>query len=78
MSTNGILVAPESELSPTQRADVLREERLAVMRERETLRIRYRVRKAINGEGLRELETALEQCERALGELDTIAREWGV
>lgn len=79
MHTNGTMIEGQHELTDAQRADVLARERTAILIERETLRIRYRVRKSIgaSAESLREVEGGLEQCERALDELDVIAREWG-
>ncbi len=84
MTTNGIDLQSEGpledDLLARVRAEVLTNERMAIVRERETLTLRYRVQKRIgaNQAQLDELLKALEQCEQAMDELDLIAHEWNV
>jgi hypothetical protein len=80
--TNGIDSPPEIEAPQllSIRAEVLRSERLAIIREREILIVRYRVQKRIGADQARldEITQALERDELALAELEAIAREWGL
>jgi len=68
------------ELLTAVRAEVLAEQRAGIVRERETLTVRYRVQKRIGAEqaALDGVLKSLEQCEQALLELDVIAAEWGL
>jgi hypothetical protein len=79
--TNGI--ADTDALPPALlaivRAEVLSEQRTAIIKEREMLTVRYRVQRRIGAKkaALDELTKSLEQIELALAELEEIAREWG-
>ena len=83
MTMNGIdlleqvMLAPE--LLAAVRAEVLSEQRLAIVKERETLTLRYRVQKRIGApqQQLDVLLRGLEEIEQAMQELDVIAAEWG-
>lgn len=80
MSKNGLdVLEANNEQLQALRHDVLAGERVAWLREREALTIRARVQRRIGAETttLDAIEKALEQCERALIELDAIADEWG-
>jgi hypothetical protein len=81
MTTNGI--ADTEPLPPALlaivRAEVLAEQRLAIIKEREMLTVRYRVQKRIGAKqaALDDLTKGLEEIELALAELEELAREWG-
>ena len=83
MTTNGIDLIETDTLSPellaAVRAEVLSEQRLAIVKERETLTLRYRVQRRIGApqQQLDGLLKGLEEIEQAMQELDVIAAEWG-
>jgi hypothetical protein len=83
MHTNGIVPPPPDLAIPPEqlraiRGSIVAQERLSIVTERDTLTVRYRVRTRVGAsqEQLDELLLGLEQCEKALLEIDLIAREW--